>query len=469
MKALVFAFVCPALLALCPMLLLFAASSATPETTMSEKKLEDLELRYLEWRVEYGENLPAGVNKHPWRNLSATMTQGRLNIYLTGGAPSLVWYGEPGREERDELKALADRLLRESDEAWPGGMERSAFDDLGRKDKARLCVWNLIAMYNEPGGRDIVREIRFQGADKGDNPERLAFETPLAAHVEALVRRLHATAPKTPCGIHYSGADADGAFFYSLATEDEGQIRVSRMRRGKNEESEVDPAVHERVTDIARRHGTDAWNGFVPPGWDRKKPEALELTLNYDTGQSVWVRGLRGADRALLPAGFEAFERELLAALDEALDGPPNAQAQSVAPRQGLKRLLFTESGMSYDSHFTYRVGTRREAGRDVFRLMRRQANRIAECALSDADMAALEALLVKRNVAKWNGFSGNAKNVLDGDSFSLSLEFTDGRTVSAGGYMRFPKGYREARDEIWRFLDDALAKSGAETRELRR
>ena len=33
---------------------------------MSEKKLEDLELRYLEWRVEYGEDLPQGVNTHPW-------------------------------------------------------------------------------------------------------------------------------------------------------------------------------------------------------------------------------------------------------------------------------------------------------------------------------------------------------------------------------------------------------------------
>ena len=443
-----------------------AASPKKPETTMSEKRLEDLELRYLEWRVEYGEDLPKGVNEHPWRNMGVSVSGGRLNIHLTGGAPSRVWRGAPDRAELDRLKALTDRLLGERGKDWSGRMDRDAFNALSfgaqkQEERKSLCIWKFVAMYDEPDGRRVVREIAFQGADRGDNPGRLAFERPLAEHVEALVTRLHETAPKRPSGLLYFGSGA----IYSLDVEDTGQVRVSRRKPGKDEESsEVEPGVVARVSDIARRHKADAWHGFAAPGWDRKRPDAIDCTLHYDTGQDVWVRALRDdAGGASRPPGFPAFERELLAALDTALDGPADARNKGrAAPRQGLKRLDFSQGGMSFDSHITFRVGTRREAGRDVFRLMRRQGNRVTECALSEADLAALEALLVKHKVAKWNGFRGTNKNVLDGDSFGFSLEYADGRTVEASGYMRFPQGYGEARDEIWSFLDGVLEKSGA-------
>lgn len=51
--------------------------------------------------------------------------------------------------------------------------------------------------------------------------------------------------------------------------------------------------------------------------------------------------------------------------------------------------------------------------------------------------------------VRRWDGFSGCDRRVLDGRSFTLSLRYGGGGHVSAHGYMRWPKGYREFRDAM--------------------
>lgn len=60
-----------------------------------------------------------------------------------------------------------------------------------------------------------------------------------------------------------------------------------------------------------------------------------------------------------------------------------------------------------------------------------------------------LEALFEKYNLKKWDGFHGNDKNVLDGDSFGFSAKFDDGSSISAGGYMKYPKHYADAAGEV--------------------
>ena len=128
--------------------------------------LDTLELRYLEWRVEYGEELPADAVPRPWRWQSARVMDG-LYISFAEGAPVLTWYGTPEQEEIQQTKALLMRLLREHAlQPWPGSMEKRAFDELKKEKKKRLCVWELHAKLTEPGGRDTVREIRLLGPVK---------------------------------------------------------------------------------------------------------------------------------------------------------------------------------------------------------------------------------------------------------------------------------------------------------------
>jgi len=40
-------------------------------------------------------------------------------------------------------------------------------------------------------------------------------------------------------------------------------------------------------------------------------------------------------------------------------------------------------------------------------------------------------------------------KDVLDGNSFSLSINFGEDKSISAHGYMKYPSGYREKTDSI--------------------
>ena len=256
-------------LLLSALLLVTGAAHAQPTTEAAMPDLDTLELRYLEWRVDYGEELPADAVPHPWRKHSLNIMHGKLSINVTEGAPVLTWYGSPEQGEIQHTKALATRLLREhAAQPWPGSMERQAFDDLKPERKKRLCVWKLEAMFAEPGGRVTVREIRMQGSDTGANPARLAFETPLAAHMEAQARHLHANAPKALDNLFYN-SKGEGSAFYALSVDEDGQqVSLSRQRSGQDKDSsEVAPALAAQVADILRKHGADGWrhdNADVP-------------------------------------------------------------------------------------------------------------------------------------------------------------------------------------------------------------
>lgn len=54
-----------------------------------------------------------------------------------------------------------------------------------------------------------------------------------------------------------------------------------------------------------------------------------------------------------------------------------------------------------------------------------------------------------KYEVAKWNKFNESDKNVLDGDSFSLSVTYNDNKHIKASGYMMFPENYGKVCEEL--------------------
>ena len=60
-----------------------------------------------------------------------------------------------------------------------------------------------------------------------------------------------------------------------------------------------------------------------------------------------------------------------------------------------------------------------------------------------------LAAFLHENKVERWNGFKKVNWRVLDGKSFSLALSTKDGKSLSAHGYMRWPKQYKEVKAGI--------------------
>lgn len=60
-----------------------------------------------------------------------------------------------------------------------------------------------------------------------------------------------------------------------------------------------------------------------------------------------------------------------------------------------------------------------------------------------------LSYILNKYKVGYWNGFNKSDKRVMDGGSFSLYLKMNNNKSVSARGYMKWPKNYSNVKEEL--------------------
>lgn len=66
-----------------------------------------------------------------------------------------------------------------------------------------------------------------------------------------------------------------------------------------------------------------------------------------------------------------------------------------------------------------------------------------------------IEDKLNEYEVINWNGFNGYTKDVLDGNSFNLSITYDNDKKVNAHGYEMWPENYRKVRD----YLDQVFSK----------
>lgn len=68
---------------------------------------------------------------------------------------------------------------------------------------------------------------------------------------------------------------------------------------------------------------------------------------------------------------------------------------------------------------------------------------------MTKKDVEKIIEILDKYEVYKWDGFKKSNPNVLDGDSFNLSVRYNDDKSIFASGYMMWPKNYREVQGEL--------------------
>ena len=83
------------------------------------------------------------------------------------------------------------------------------------------------------------------------------------------------------------------------------------------------------------------------------------------------------------------------------------------------------------------------------------------EIIVDNSTINELTNILRKHNVEKWNGFNKFAKDVLDGDDFSLSIWMNYNKNIHASGYMMWPDGYRDFIGEIDEFFMNIYKKKG--------
>ncbi len=65
-----------------------------------------------------------------------------------------------------------------------------------------------------------------------------------------------------------------------------------------------------------------------------------------------------------------------------------------------------------------------------------------------------LEELLKEYNVSLWDGFNKADKHVLDGNTFDLSIRMEEDNHISASGYMKWPKNYKEFKKTVVELFD---------------
>ncbi len=66
-----------------------------------------------------------------------------------------------------------------------------------------------------------------------------------------------------------------------------------------------------------------------------------------------------------------------------------------------------------------------------------------------DSILDQIAEILDKNHVDQWNGYSLTAKDVMDGDSFSLYVTMDNGEILRASGYEAWPEGYANVRGEL--------------------
>ena len=75
--------------------------------------------------------------------------------------------------------------------------------------------------------------------------------------------------------------------------------------------------------------------------------------------------------------------------------------------------------------------------------------------------MGSFSALVQEMGLAEWNGYHKIDRDVLDGASFSLNVEFEDGGVIDASGSNCFPRDYSEKASAIGEFFEKLMEEYG--------
>ena len=64
-----------------------------------------------------------------------------------------------------------------------------------------------------------------------------------------------------------------------------------------------------------------------------------------------------------------------------------------------------------------------------------------------------LESIIEEKNIASWNGFNESSKDVKDGSSFEIYIQYKDNTEIQAKGYVNTPDNYKETQDILVQYL----------------
>lgn len=83
------------------------------------------------------------------------------------------------------------------------------------------------------------------------------------------------------------------------------------------------------------------------------------------------------------------------------------------------------------------------------------------QCEIDSSVMKQLQEIVDKYELSKWDGFNKSDDNIMDGDSFSLTITYENGEEIKVSGYMKYPKRYDEVRSELRGIIENLIEAYG--------
>ena len=120
-----------------------------------------------------------------------------------------------------------------------------------------------------------------------------------------------------------------------------------------------------------------------------------------------------------------------------------------------VKTFRYATSGMCIEEFNRYQI---KETARGRFAWIELHNDDHYVLPLTDEDMASFSALVQELELTAWDGYSEVDRYALDGECFSLSVEFEDGGVIDASGSNCFPQDYGEKMSAVEDFFRSLMA-----------
>ncbi|MBP5780657.1 MAG: hypothetical protein J6X34_05420 [Clostridia bacterium] len=145
--------------------------------------------------------------------------------------------------------------------------------------------------------------------------------------------------------------------------------------------------------------------------------------------------------------------------IDTGEEGTDGAGSRATENASGIVRFSYSYNGSIGGNSYTYKIDARTRPVRMKLEHMLYPEYGEPEGEVGDDFLKLLEGLCRRCGIASWNGFNKYNKYVCDGSGFSLSIQYADGKVLTAHGSNSFPKGYREFKNALDALFDPEVEK----------
>ena len=125
--------------------------------------------------------------------------------------------------------------------------------------------------------------------------------------------------------------------------------------------------------------------------------------------------------------------------IDTGEEGTDGAGKHAGENQSGIVRFSYSYNGSIGGNSYTYKIDASARPVRIKLQHMEHPEYGEPEGEVGDDFLKLLEALCRRRGIASWNGFNKYNKYVCDGSGFSLSIQYADGKVLTAHGSNSFP------------------------------